>query len=310
VAVSESRQLSFFGLEGISRGVGSCPLVLGECVQGRVRSGPHFLITSPISLRSEAEFIADQDADGLSVEPEHCTKSLTAVQQYLSRQSLPLRGVLRVFTGAQSALGFGTSTADIAASIRAAAGAWDRRVSPEMISSIASHLEPTDGSMYPGSVAYAHREGRLLERLGSLPRFRALVTLNGESVDTVSFDARRVHYRYCAADEQRLRMAWRMVRTAIRTKNLQLMAEAGMVSAEINQQLLPKPLFDNIRDEVMQLGAEGVMIAHSGSLLSVVLDPAKADYPETRGRIGSFLEEVPGTSWFELSNYDPPSRLV
>jgi L-threonine kinase len=101
-----------------------------------------------------------------------------------------------------------------------------------------------------------------------------------------------------------------MVRTAIRTKNLQLMAEAGMVSAEINQQLLPKPLFDNIRDEVMHLGAEGVMVAHSGSLLSVVLDPAKADYPETQGRISRFLDEVPGTSWFELSNYDPPSRLV
>jgi len=35
-------------------GVGRCPLVLGECVQGRLEDGLHFLITSPIELFSSA----------------------------------------------------------------------------------------------------------------------------------------------------------------------------------------------------------------------------------------------------------------
>jgi L-threonine kinase len=291
------------------RGIGSCPLVLGECVQGRVRGGPHFLITAPIRLCSEAEFIADPAAGCLSVEPAHCVKSLMAVHEYLSSQSLPLSGTLRVFTGAQVSLGFGTSTADITASIRATAGAWGRRVSPETISRIASYIEPTDGSMYSGSVAYAHREGRLLERFGSLPPFRALVMLSGDGVDTVVFDARRVHFRYSATAEEKLRMAWRMVRTAVRTRDLRLMAEAGTISAEINQELLPKPLFNEVRDTVRHLGAEGLLVAHSGSLLAIILDPGTADYPERRDRIARFVEEeleVP--SWFELSSYEPPSR--
>jgi uncharacterized protein involved in propanediol utilization len=296
------------GPEGPYRGIGSCPLVLGECVQGRVRGGPHFLITAPIRLCSEAEFVADLAMGYLSVEPAHYVKSLAAVHQYLSSQSLPLSGSLRVSTGAQVSLGFGTSTADITASIRATACAWGRRVSPEAISRIASYIEPTDGSMYSGSVAYAHREGRLLERFGSLPSFRALVTLVGEGVDTVAFDARRVHFRYSATAEQKLRIAWRMVRASTRTKDLRLMAEAGTISAEINQELLPKPLFSEVRDTVRHLGAEGLLVAHSGSLLAIILDPDKVDYLERRDRIARFLEELRVPSWVELSNCEPSSR--
>ena len=246
--------------------------------------------------------------DYLSVEPVHYVKSLMAVRQYLSNEKLPLSGTLRVFTGAQVSLGFGTSTADITASIRATACAWRRRVSPETISRIASYIEPTDGSMYSGSVAYAHREGRLLERFGSLPSFRALVMLVGDGVDTVAFDAQRVHFRYSAMAEQKLRMAWRMVRASVRTKDIRLMAEAGTISAEINQELLPKPQFNEVRDTVRHLGAEGLLVAHSGSLLAIILDPEKVDYRERRDRIACYLEELRVPTWFELSNCEPSSR--
>jgi len=276
--------------------------VLGECVQGQVDDGPHFLITAPITLESRAEFIADLSRDCISVEPAHCVKSLQAVSRYLTGQSLPLCGSLRVATGARTSLGFGTSTADIAASLRAAAAAWHRSVSPEAISEIASAIEPTDGSMYAGSVAYAHREGRLLEALGPLPQFRAIVMLCGDGVDTVAFDEYRVHFRYSAEAGQKLRQAWWMVRESIRTMDVRLLGQAGMISAEINQKLLPKPLFEEIRDAVEPLGAAGLLVAHSGSLLGILLDPEKG-FRQCRERVLRFMQDLKVTAWCEVGNY-------
>ena len=80
------------------------------------------------------------------------------------------------------------------------------------------------------------------------------------------------------------------------------MAQAGMMSAEINQELLPKPMFEEIRGAVDSLGAEGMLAAHSGSLLGVVLDPDKADCLERRDRVARFLEGL-GLSSYEIASY-------
>jgi L-threonine kinase len=289
-------------------GAGSCPLVLGECVQGRIGDGPHFLITSPVSLLSLAEFIADTSMGRVVVEPAHYVKSLAGVLQYLGEEALPLSGMLRVHSGARTSLGFGTSTADIAASLRAAAAAWRRRISPSRISRIASRIEPSDGSMYSGSVAYAHREGRLLERFGLLPRFRAVAVICDDGVDTVEFDRHRVHFRYSDHDQKKLRMAWDMVREAERSGSVQLLAEAGTISAGINQELLPKSLFDEFQRDAGPLGAEGLFVAHSGSLLAFILDPSRPDHEARYERVLRYVTDLAFPGWMELANYQEKIR--
>src|SRR5262245_50992848 len=129
-------------------GWGCCPLVLGECVQGRFRGGLHFLITAPLNLFSWARFEPRPDIAYISFDPAECTKSRTAVELFLDGEMLPPGGILSIETPLEPAHGFGTSTADICASIRAAAAAWGRTVAPEALSRIAASIEPTDGSMY------------------------------------------------------------------------------------------------------------------------------------------------------------------
>lgn len=286
-----------------STGTGSCPLVLGECVQGRIGEGPHFLITSPISLYSRAEFVADLEMQELLVEPAHYVKSLGGVCQYLEEEGLPLSGRLKVCSGARVSLGFGTSTADITASLRAAASAWKRRISPARISRIAIGIEPSDGSMYSGSVAYAHREGRLLERFGRLPRFRAVAILCGDGVDTVEFDKRRVHFKYPESSQRKLQTAWNMVREAERSGSVSLLAEAGTLSATVNQDLLPKDLFDECRYAAGPLGAEGLFVAHSGSILAFILDPVRPDHEARYRSVLRYVADLPSLGWMELANY-------
>ncbi len=290
------------GERGLPVGLGWCPLVMGECVQGRLLDGRHFLITSPIGLFSWAEFTPDPEAQQLTVAPPGWRKSRLAVERYLSAAGLPVGGRLRVITPLDPGQGFGTSSADIAASVRAAATAWGRGVTPDEIARLAVAIEPTDGSMYPGCVAFAHRVGDLLEPLGSLPAFEALVVCTGDIVDTGEFDRRRRDFRYPERDQQDIEAAWAMVRHANRTGDAALMARAATLSSRINEQLLPKPFFGEMLHFVELGGAEGIMTAHSGTAASLILDPTRAGYDRRLAEAQDFMDGLGAPVWFQVSN--------
>jgi|HubBroStandDraft_3_1064219.scaffolds.fasta_scaffold31582_2 uncharacterized protein involved in propanediol utilization len=283
-------------------GLGHCPLVLGECVQGRLRDRGHFLITAPVNTFSWAEFAPDPALGRVVVDPPERTKSLAAVTRFLSAAGRPASGALKVFTPVRPGLGFGTSTADITASIRAAAAAWGEVAAPEVISAIATTLEPTDGSMYPGSVAFDHRRGLLLERLGPLPLFYALVVCAGSEVDTVAYDACRKDYLYSPDDERELRLAWDMVRHAARTQDLSVLASACTLSARINEQLLPKPYFHEMYEFMELTGLEGLIVGHSGALLAFLLDPSCPGFFEKLDQTRKFASDLCTGGWLEISN--------
>lgn len=283
-------------------GMGSCPLTLGECVQGRLPDGRFFLITSPIELFSRAEFAIDRTLGDVIVETPGRTKSLAAVTRYLSEEGLPTSGVLRVDTPVGSGQGFGTSTGDITASLRAAAAAWGRTITPERIARIAIAIEPTDGSMYPGCVAFAHREGLMLETFGRLPRFEAIVALSGGVVDTAVFDEYRRDFWYGPRDQEDLLTAWAMVKHANRTGDVGLMAEAATISTRINEQLLPKLLFREMLEFAALTGIDGLMAAHSGTALAFILDPARPGYLDRLMAARAFVVSLQIPSWFQIGN--------
>jgi L-threonine kinase len=265
-------------------------------------NGPHFLITSPIGLFSWAEFEPDPERERVVVEPADRSKSRIAVERYLEELALPLGGRLRIHTPQDPGQGFGTSTADITAALRAAGAAWHRSVPPEVIARVAATIEPTDGSMYPGCVAFAHLHGSLLEHLGQLPRFEALVACTGGVVDTVAFDVDRRRFRYSQRDEAELLRAWDMVRQANRRADVGLMARAATTSARINEQLLKKPLFAELSRFAELSGVDGLMAAHSGTALALVLDPSRPGYHVRLHEAQRFFEGLGLTRWFQVSN--------
>ena len=55
--------------------------------------------------------------------------------------------------------GMGSSTADIVAGARAVVAACDCSLSPEQLARIATSIESSDGSMYPGIVAFNQKLG-------------------------------------------------------------------------------------------------------------------------------------------------------
>jgi L-threonine kinase len=156
--------------------------------------------------------------------------------------------------------------------------------------------------MYPGCVAFAHREGLLIERLGSLPNFESLVICTGGVVDTMEFDGRRKHFRYSARDENELMAAWAMVRHANHVGDTALLGQATTISARINEQLLPKPYFREVMEFTELGGADGVIVAHSGTALALILDPVRSDHSARMAEAMEFLASLRPPSWFHVSS--------
>lgn len=294
-------------------GLGHCPLVLGECVQGCLEDGRHFLITSPIGLFSWAEFTWHEGLERLEVFPPDRIKARRAVAGFLEASGLGPEGKLRVHTPLESTHGFGTSTADVVSAVRAAAAFWAVPTNPDAVASLAASIEPTDGSMYPGCVAFAQREGRLLESLGPLPRLEAVVAFVGESIDTVAFDKVRESFRYSREALRELRRAWEIVRAATRTGDVPSLARATTISARINQQFVPKPHFDEFLRLVERAEVDGLMAAHSGSVVALLMDPLSPDHARRLKNAERVVDEL-GVEWFRLSSHqtflDAASRPV
>lgn len=283
-------------------GSGGCRLVLGECVQGWLPDWGDFLITAPINLNVSSSFDPHLGEGPLSVRPVACAKALAAVERYLTEKQLPLSGELTIENPLPLGHGFGTSSADIAASLRSVAQAWGRTITAAEISRIAIEIEPTDGVMYREAVVYAHRRGRLLQKLGPLPRFHALVLYDDLGIDTVEYEKRRNGFRYDEAEIERLQNACEQIRLAIARQDLSLMSRAATESARINEHFLPKPFFKEMLELVESGLGSGLIAAHSGTALGLLLDPAHPNFDRQREEAGKRIRDLHPDRFLELSN--------
>lgn len=277
-------------LEGRGRALGTC----GEIVQGQLAPGEDFLITLPVPLAATASVYLAPGEPRLEVRPAHKTKAAEAVRRTLAFLSAPLLGgELRVESDLPEGKGMASSSADIVAAVRATGAALGRELAEEEISAIAAAIEPTDGVMYaPLVVAYDHRRGRLRERLGYMPPAAIAVVDLGGRLDTVAFNARPK--AYSEAERARLRRAYALAREGLRAGDLRRIGEAGIISARVNQRLLPKPALEPLTAAALGLGAAGIVIAHSGSVAGVLFagGGAAAELPAALARAGIRYEAL------------------
>ncbi|GAA3326391.1 hypothetical protein GCM10020331_062110 [Ectobacillus funiculus] len=162
-----------------------------------------------------------------------------------------------------------SSSADMIAAVRAVSDSYSLPVTEELISRIAAEIEPTDGVMYEGVVAYDYLNGQLIEAFASLPPFTLIGFDVGGSVDTVEFNQQKKEYS--KKHKKKFQQAYELVTEGIRSGNFAYLCEAATISARINQQLLPKQYFDEL-EQLAQRYSGGVVVAHSGTVAGILLD--------------------------------------
>lgn len=250
-----------------------CPGSCGELVQG-TDAGINFLVTCPISLYSTVT--VDLAPDGTTV-PEAGAKTREAVRRTLEYLRLPVADYsVDVQSELPAGKGMASSSADISAACLATALAAGRTISPEEICRIALEIEPTDGIFLPGITLIDHVTGKVHRCLGNPPAITIAVLDAGGEVDTIDFNQRSDLAVLNRRKEPEVRQALRLVEQGVKTGDCVLVGEGATRSALANQPILWKPALERIIEISRAYGAVGVNAAHSGTVLGVLFDSAKA----------------------------------
>ena len=260
--------------EEITRLLGSAtvraPGVCGELAQG-VIEGIHFLVTCPVDFYSRVK--VDIYSDGPGVEaPEDCDKAAAAVRRTLFHlKNAKVRAKLTINNPIPRGKGMASSSADLAAAIAATGLALGEEISPYQIAQIALSIEPTDGIMIPGVALFDHRAGIIRESLGPPPPMEIVALDLGGTVDTVQFNMVDRFQRWQSVDEQ-TGEALRLLRRGIEEQDPALVGRGASISAEASQTVLAKPRLAEVKEFAESVGAVGVNVGHSGTIMGVLLD--------------------------------------
>ncbi len=246
------------------------PGVCGELVQGMLGDS-HFLVTCPIDFFSRARVTFHRDGGGLET-PADCPKSAAALLATLEKLGQSqISGRLTIDNPIPRSKGMGSSSADVAATIAATGLALGEELTPEEVARIALSVEPSDGVMFPGIALLDHREGRIIQVLGPPPPMEIVALDFGGTVDTVEFNA----VDRCAdwkSIQDEVDEALGLVRTGIRRLDPGLIGRGASISSRASQAVHFKPQLPAVLEFAESVGAVGVNVGHSGTVIGVLLD--------------------------------------
>ncbi|MFF2012514.1 kinase [Streptomyces sp. NPDC058195] len=260
------------GTTGVSTAFGT----FGELLQG-VLPGPggDFLVTLPIARWTVATFRTDPTSRAVRVFPEHKHKAARLISMIMEDLPVPLGGFLTLDSALPEGKGLASSSADLVATARAAGNALGLAMPPRRIESYLGRIEPTDGVLYDSVVAYHHRRVRLHRTLGSLRPMTVVGIDEGGTVDTVEFN--RIPKPFSAAEHREYARLLDSLAAAVESGDLGRVGAVATRSAVMNQALRPKRTLERMIAICEETGGLGVVAAHSGTSLGVLIDNADTD---------------------------------
>ncbi|WP_218009189.1 GHMP family kinase ATP-binding protein [Herbidospora cretacea] len=269
-----------------AQGFGHARGTFGELLQGVLPDGRHFLVTLPITAGVTARFQYLPDADELTADPEHKRKSLVVARRALTALGRRGGGRLRLTGDLPEGKGMASSSADLVATARAVADAVKGAFAPAEVEALLRGIEPSDGVMYDDAVVFHHREVRLHSRLGPLPDLVVVGYDEGGQVDTVEYNRRLPTVG--RADRVEFAHLLDRLSAAVRAADVAEIGRVATRSAELHAARRERRAFAAVRRASDLAGGLGVVAAHSGTLLGVLL---AGDDPDLDQRIAEIRRQ-------------------
>lgn len=265
----------------VHSGEALCCGTFGELLQGQLPVGcvprdPHFLVTMPIALFARAHFMPIAGTQSVTVYPSHKVKAKRLAENLVIALEAS-GGILLLQSELPEGKGLASSSADLVAAARSIARCFKRRIRTSLIEKLMAEIEPSDGVMYPGVVAYQQRACRLLSFLGQMPPLAIVGIDEGGTVETVDYDQRRGEISASQRAEYYELLA--RARTAIPQGDTAAIGKIATASALLHQDRAPKKHLNSMLKASEATDALGVIVAHSGTMIGILLDRMAADFP-------------------------------
>lgn len=286
-------------VDGVRRrtGTGSSVGQHGELFQGQIKDQHdrlhRCLMSLPCRALSSRAVFRFKSNGQISVTPSHKQKARKVAELTLSHFKISgVGGALTIESAIPEAKGYGSSTADCVATVLAIADALSQFLEETEVARLVVEAEiASDNFMFRQAVLFAHREGVVLEHYGKrIPKLEVLGidTAQDQYVKTLEYPP--------AVYSRRQLESFRILRSALRRavlhQDVRLLGRVATASACINEEFLKKTMFQEIRKMAEHCGALGTAVAHSGTVLSILLDAADELLEAKIDRIQRELEQL------------------
>ncbi|EHD22396.1 MULTISPECIES: GHMP kinase [Brenneria] len=258
-----------------------CPASCGELLQGWILGGEK-LISCPVDWFSEVA--VTDGAPGLTERPR-MRRMLQAVLAHFGQPADGGRGLHIDFSSTiPVAKGMASSTADLAATALATARHIGQTLDEAALAALCVRLEPTDSTLFRQLTLFDHQTAATAISCDWQPRMDILLLESPLTLNTLDFH-RRDRRQALLDNADALERAWRRFRRAVERREPHGLGEACVISAGASQRTLPKPAFGDLLDLVETSGIYGLNVAHSGSVVGLLLDGRYHDVDKLRWQL-------------------------
>ena len=253
-----------------------CPASCGELLQGLIGNSEK-LISYPINMYSTVT-IEEVKSSKKSPGRQKTYKAMYETLEFFGeKRSIGDHFEIRVDSDIPIGKGMASSTADVAACIKATAHMLGKEISTEDLAQICVKVEPTDSIIFESLTLFDHLKGIKIENFGWIPRLDVLVLESDGFLDTQEF-RKNDYSRIRMENKAKVEKAFRLFKKANEKKDPSLLGKAATMSSLANQSILPKYKLEEMIERSELLGCYGVNVAHSGTVVGLIFDKAKVDF--------------------------------
>jgi len=253
---------------------GVCHGTLGELFQGPFLDGAGIeiaIVSLPLQKYSWAYFTAGAPPqEGAFDDRPRCR---LAVALFCARYAVaPPAGRWEFHTEIRCGVGMASSTADVVATLRCLFGVFGIAPSVTAIRGILSEIERADSVFLDEAALYLSRRQRVVRPLGAGVAFSTCYAVEPGAVDTESLSEELIpHYganlrAYDAVREELV--------AGFRAGDRRRIAAASTRSAVLSQVVVPKTRFTEVLEHRKHFTADGVVVAHTGTVLGYLFADA------------------------------------
>lgn len=249
---------------------GICPASCGEFVQG-ILDKEEYLCSYAIDVYSNA--VVEEKLEDVQRGPY---KSRMAIKSVFKRFGIPVRECRNISLQINSDIpvgkGMASSTADIGATIKATLSLINKSLSNEDIAKLAAKIEPTDSIYLDKNSIFNPITGETIKSLGNIENGKVIIlepkkTLSTKRIRSIpDYNERKIR------NKETIKEAFDLLEQGMTKNDLNLIGRASTLSSLANENIHRKYQLNKIIEISNSYGAYGVNIAHSGTVIGIIID--------------------------------------
>ncbi|CEN83022.1 GHMP family kinase ATP-binding protein [Paraclostridium sordellii] len=249
---------------------GICPASCGEFVQGMIRDKEYL---SSYAIDKFSKVTLEEKLECINRGP---LKTRRAIEEVFKHFGLPRKEMKNISIHIESDIpiskGMASSTADIGATIKATLNLIGKDLNEYDISKLATRIEPTDSIFIRENTIFNPLDASIKKKLGVIDTGKVIILEPNEKLSTRYIRRKDNYQKLKKQNKYIIEYAFKLLEQGIQNEDLNLIGQACNISSVANENIHKKKYLSEIMDISKEYGACGVNIAHSGTVIGILLE--------------------------------------